>query len=140
MKSIYSKRSNSNSTLLHIIFTRDDMVDGRVDISPTAQFLQCSALKVHNGTTYRPHYHLWKSPQFNSIIAQESWVVISGKVSVSYYDTDDKLIEKVILNPGDISITYLGGHSYEILSDDTLVYEYKIGPYTGQENDKKFIE
>lgn len=139
MKKIYSKHSND---LLHIVFTRNDMLEvkDRFDISPELQFLQCSALKVHEGKTYRPHYHIWKEPQFDKIIAQESWVVISGEVIVSYYDTDNELIEKVVLNPGDISITYKGGHSYEILSDDTLVYEYKIGPYSGQSNDKKFIE
>ena len=32
-----------------------------------------------------------------------------------------------------------GGHTYEILESDTLVYEYKTGPYEGQKLDKEFI-
>ena len=32
-----------------------------------------------------------------------------------------------------------GGHTYEILVDDTVVYEYKTGPYMGQAKDKEFI-
>ena len=72
-------------------------------------------------------------------IAQESWVVIKGLVEVTFYDIDDTILDKVILNPGDVSITYRGGHNYKILSDDTLVYEFKTGPYLGQQYDKVFI-
>ena len=48
------------------------------------------------------------------------------------------LLETHILNAGDSSFTLEGGHTYEILEDDTLVYEYKTGPYEGQEKDKVF--
>jgi hypothetical protein len=36
-------------------------------------------------------------------------------------------------------ITLEGAHTYTILENDTLVYEYKTGPYEGQELDKQFI-
>ena len=32
-----------------------------------------------------------------------------------------------------------GGHTYSILEDDTVIYEYKTGPYFGQTLDKEFI-
>ena len=44
-----------------------------------------------------------------------------------------------ILKPGDASFTLEGGHNYLILEDNTLVYEYKTGPYEGQALDKTFI-
>ena len=56
------------------------------------------------------------------------------------YDLDDSIISQPILNVGDISVTFQGGHTYEILEDDTIVYEYKTGPYKGQENDKEFLD
>ena len=37
-------------------------------------------------------------------------------------------------------MTFEGGHTYTILEDETIVYEYKTGPYKGQENDKVFIK
>ena len=55
------------------------------------------------------------------------------------YDIDDSLIGEEIIKKGDCSMTFEGGHTYEILEDDTVVYEYKTGPYTGQANDKVFI-
>jgi hypothetical protein len=82
---------------------------------------------------------VWKKPQYDTTIAQESWVVISGSVEVSFYDTDGSLLEKQVINSGDCSMTFEGGHTYTILEDDTVVYEYKTGPYYGIEHDKVFI-
>ena len=45
-----------------------------------------------------------------------------------------------ILEAGDASFTLYGGHTYEILDEGTIVYEYKTGPYEGQALDKTFIK
>ena len=65
---------------------------------------------------------------------------MSGKVEVTFYDIDDTIVDKRILETGDLSVTLFGGHNYLILEDNTLVLEYKTGPYYGQANDKVFIE
>jgi len=135
MKKIYSKVEPT--TLLHII-NRLNEIDGRTDIAPENQFLQLATLKMEKGKTFKPHKHIWKSGE-EKCIAQESWVVIKGSVKVIMYDLDDKVISTPILYPGDCSMTFQGGHNYEILEEDTVVYEYKTGPYKGVENDKEFI-
>ena len=63
---------------------------------------------------------------------------MSGRVLASFYDLNDKLLEMVELNQGDISLTFEGGHTYTIL-EDARVYEYKTGPYEGVELDKVFL-
>jgi cupin fold WbuC family metalloprotein len=135
MKLIYSKIEKDK--LLHATFSKGDFKQQRIDISPESEFLQLAALKMEGGKTFRPHKHIINEKTTN--IAQESWVVVEGKVKAFLYDLDDKVTETIILNAGDISITYAGGHTYEILEDDTLVYEYKTGPYLGQMYDKVFI-
>ena len=135
MKKIYSKVEPT--TLLHII-NRLNEIDGRTDIAPENQFLQLATLKMEKGKTFKPHKHIWKSGE-EKCIAQESWVVIKGSVECIFYDLDDKVISTPILYPGDCSMTFQGGHNYEILEEDTVVYEYKTGPYKGVENDKEFI-
>ena len=137
MHKIYSKVEPN--TLLHIIHRKEDFVNSREDIIPAENFLQLATLRMENKKTFRPHKHIWKQPDSEQIIAQESWVVISGKVKCLFYDLDDTLLASPVLEPGDCSVTLQGGHTYEILSDDTLVYEYKTGPYRGQENDKVFL-
>ena len=55
------------------------------------------------------------------------------------YDLDDTILYTGILEPGDCSVSYYGGHNYMSLEDNTTVYEFKTGPYLGQELDKVFI-
>ena len=135
MKKIYSKIEPDK--LLHIVYRLDEITE-RTNIAPENEFLQLASLKMKKNTTFRPHKHIYKQGE-KQIIAQESWVVIKGKVKVIMYDLDDTIIHEPILNPGDISMTFRGGHNYVALEEDTIVYEYKTGPYTGQKNDKTFI-
>jgi hypothetical protein len=135
METIYSK---VNSDLLHIIVRKTDLKPGRTEVVPETNFIQCALLNMPNGKTFQPHKHIWKERTRN-VIAQESWIVIQGSVRCILYDINDEIIATPTLYPGDASFTLQGGHTYEILEDDTLVYEYKTGPYEGQELDKRFI-
>jgi cupin fold WbuC family metalloprotein len=137
MKKIYSKIDPEK--ILHIVVRKDDFKSGRQDIIDESQFIQCSILQMENGKTFKPHKHIWKERTRN-VIAQESWVIIRGSVEVIFYDLDDTVLEKFVLNEGDASFTLEGGHNYKILEEDTLVYEYKTGPYEGQSLDKVFLE
>ena len=124
--------------LLHVVVRKEDLKPGRKDIIPEEHFIQCSHLNMEKGKTFRPHKHIFKN-RTRDVIAQESWIVIQGKVKCIFYDLDDTILVEPILNPGDASFTLEGGHNYEILEDNTLVYEYKTGPYEGQALDKTFI-
>jgi hypothetical protein len=95
-------------------------------------------LKFNKNKKFVPHRHVWKSGESKSI-TQESWCVIKGSARVNFYDIDNKLISSVILKAGSVSFTFEGGHGYEILEKDTLVYEYKTGPYKENFNDKVYI-
>ncbi len=136
MEKIYSKVKPDK--LLHIINRVYDF-QGRQDIIPGDNFIQCATLKMEKGKTFPPHKHVVKNRHYKEQIAQESWIVVRGSVKCKLYDINDELIAEPILMPGDASFTLYGGHTYEILEEDTLVYEYKTGPYEGQELDKIFI-
>jgi hypothetical protein len=114
------------------------MINTREDIVSEENFIQCSMLNLNSGKTFRPHKHIWKERTRN-VIAQESWIVVQGSVKCIFYDLDDTIIAEPILNVGDCSFTLEGGHNYLILEDNTLVYEYKTGPYEGVELDKTFL-
>ena len=135
MEKVYSKINTS--VLLGIVNKFSEIPEGRVDIAPDEEFIQVSSMRLDK-KYFRPHKHIWK-PGEEQVIAQESWVIIKGSVKVIMYDLDDKIISTPILYPGDCSMTFQGGHNYEILEEDTVVYEYKTGPYKGVENDKEFI-
>jgi hypothetical protein len=132
---IYSKIEPTK--ILHIINRKPDIKDGRVELVETDQFIQCAALKHPSGKTFKAHRHIMQVRN-HAYIPQESWVVISGLIQVTLYDIDNSVLHVDILEPGDISITLEGGHNY-LFMEDSIVYEYKTGPYLGQEKDKTFL-
>lgn len=134
---IYSKVKPN--LLLHIVNRLQDVTKSRADVIDSNQFLQLATMNLNKGDTFKPHHHFFKDSPTDKVIVQESWIVIKGKVKCIFYDIDNTIISTPILFPGDCSITLQGGHTYEILEDDTVVYEYKTGPYSGIKNDKRFI-
>ena len=141
MELIYSKIEPNR--LLHIVHRVDEfykMKDGfRRDVIGETEFLQLGAMILHKDKTFKAHKHIHKDGE-DRVMTQESWVVIKGSVQCKFYDVDDTLLKTPILYTGDCSVTLDGGHTYLSLEDDTLVYEYKTGPYKGQKNDKIFLD
>ena len=143
MKLIYSKVKTSK--LLHLIHKLEDIEKlstnkglARKNIVPNDEFLQLATLKMDKGKTFETHKHIYKDGE-KQVIAQESWVVVKGSVKVIMYDLDDTIIDEVILAAGDCSMTFAGGHNYVIQESDTIVYEYKTGPYKGIKSDKVLL-
>jgi len=138
IEKIYSKIDKNK--LLHIVCRFEDTIAPyRENIIDEDEFLQCSVMSFSEGKTFKAHKHIYKNRSYDNQIAQESWVVIKGSVRCIFYDLDDTILATPILNQGDSSFTLHGGHNYEILEDNTIVYEYKTGPYEGQKFDKTFI-
>jgi len=134
MEKIYSKIEPG--VLLHLVYRLEE-VEGRTNIAPDEEFLQLASIRMKKGQTFKAHKHI--RVEKVTTIAQESWLVIRGSVECIFYDLDDTVIARPVLYPGDLSMTFRGGHNYLILEEDTIVYEYKTGPYLGQEMDKEFI-
>jgi hypothetical protein len=123
--------------LLHVINKRDDITEERTDLSPGTEFLQGACKKVHKDHVFNAHYHI--PNERITTITQEAWVVMAGKIEGKYYDSDNTLLTTHVLSAGDVSITFRGGHAMRILEDNTLIYEFKTGPYLGQKKDKVWM-
>lgn len=133
MEKIYSKIEPEK--LLHFTFSKNDFIEGRIDLTDPIEFAQIAALKHKNKKTFYPHMHIYKDGE-TKVIVQECWVIINGSVKCLYYDTDGSFICDKTIGTGDLTCTLYGGHNYEVLEDDTMVYEIKQGPYKGLVNDK----
>jgi hypothetical protein len=123
--------------LLHIVFQSSESV-GREQLVESSEYLQIASLNLKSGESFVAHKHLWKVLPNNNNIAQESWVVIKGKIEITFYDLNDDKLQSEILGPGDVSITLYGGHSYRII-EDSIALEFKSGPYLGKDLDKELI-
>ena len=95
---------------------------------------------VHNkeaGDKIQAHVHI-PFPELKNLRVQEFFYIISGKLKVNLYDSDEKKVQDVVLNEGD-SIVLDCGHGFEFLEKTSMI-ELKQGPYRGKEQEKKMIE
>ena len=136
MIEIYSKVKTDK--LLHTVFRLDDVSGHRVDFTSEDKYLQGAVICMDAGKEYSPHRHI--KCERHTDITQEAWVVFRGSVEVTFYDVDDAVLLTETIRAGDCSITFGGGHSFNGGSDDTLVYEFKSGPYYGRDADKEWID
>ena len=124
-------------SLLHLFYSSQFESDCREDLCPDDKNLQVACIAANAGKSYRAHQHIPLARKTD--ITQEVWIVVSGCVRVTYYDLDGSVLRKQPLFKGSCSITFHGGHSYEILEDDAVIFEVKNGPYYGQTKDKVFL-
>jgi hypothetical protein len=131
---IYSKINNE---LMLIINKKSDITEDRTDLCPNDQFLQISTKKLNKPTSFKAHKHLTLTRSTD--ITQEAWIVLEGKIRAFFYDIDDTLLYETDLIAGDCAVVFKAGHSFEVIYDNTILYEVKNGPYFGQQMDKVFI-
>lgn len=143
LEKIYSPRTNE---VTHVLFNPNckdpeflQKESLREDLISENEFLQCAFLKLAKNQTFAPHTHPSRKIDINTVNTQEAWCILSGSVEAELFDIDDNLIVKKIVTSGAIVFTLRGGHTYTALTNDTLVYEFKTGPYFGPEVDKKPI-
>ncbi len=134
-KKIFSKTSPS---LLLATVLDSSQVAGRESASDSDQILQVSVISLPMAKIIRPHKH--KNSPRNTVGTQEAWVVISGHLKANIYDIDDLLLETTLLGPGMCMTLYNGGHNFEVVSSDAVIYEIKNGPYYGAEFDSQPID
>tara|TARA_Y100000114_G_scaffold156744_1_gene185054 strand:- start:1592 stop:1999 length:408 start_codon:yes stop_codon:yes gene_type:complete len=109
----------------------------RTDLSPDEEFLQVSGRRFKSKIFIPAHKHNFIERKTD--ITQEAWCIIEGKIKGTFYDLDNTIIYETILTKGDCIVLYRGGHSLEVLEENTVFYEFKTGPYFGVDMDKEKI-
>ena len=132
MKKIFSKIDTSK--LIACIINKNQINNYRQDLAPEDEYLQVSARKFKKEVKVLPHKHL--TNKRNITRTQEAWIIIEGSVEFELFDLNDKLLTRSSLFAGDCLVLFNGGHSLNVLDENTVMYEIKNGPYLGIEKDK----
>ena len=132
----YYSKSEPNK-LIFSILKKSEITYGRHNLTPDSEFIQAGAKKNKAGDFFKAHRHLPCTKVVT--ITQEAWVILDGKVLATFYDLDGELLTQIEASDGDCVVIYNGGHSLEILEDDTTLYEFKNGPYFGASKDKEYL-
>ena len=135
MERFYSKLEKDS--LIFSLLRFEEICDRRIDLSPDEEFLQVCGRIMSSETKVPAHRHT--ETNRNTNLTQEAWVILKGKVKATFYDLDDSYLCEREVSSGDVIVLYRGGHSLEVIEDNTIFYEFKNGPYYGVENDKEKI-
>ena len=136
MERVYSKVNKD--TLVLALMRYDEISEYRTDLSPDEEYLQISGRKLEKGLKVKAHKHI--PIERKTDITQEAWVVFEGCIKGTFYDLDDSVLYETEIGKGDVIVLFRGGHSLEVLDEDTIFYEFKTGPYFGVEADKEAID
>ena len=135
LECVYSKVEPQ--VLLAIINRKQDCLEKRKDLCPPEECLQVSVKNLNPDNKFKPHRHNVLERTTHS--TQEAWVVISGQINAKVWDINDEIAYQSVINPGDCLVALRGGHCFEVLENNTVLYEFKNGPYHGIDKDKTDI-
>ena len=135
MKEIYS-RLNPNK-LLHRINHLDTNIDKK-KLNKNNDFISVESLIIYNENIHL-HYPNQNFLKYDYLITQECWIVLSGSIKITLYDLNDTILHQDVLQSWDYSITFEGGHEFITLEEDTIIQEYKNGPYKGSMMDLEYF-
>jgi len=135
MEKIYSK---IDGRVLHFVNRLSDIQSKRNNLCSDESFIQCASYRVNKGLITKPHEHIERKVVHDHYVTQEAWIVIQGSIKVILFDIDGQFLSSEILYKGDVCITFFGGHTFDVLENNTIIYEFKTGPYI-EELDKKLI-
>ena len=132
-----SKKIEFNDEEYALVIDGSKIPDGLKFYTSDHRFVQVASWKYESGRILDAHSH--KICERTSNVTQEVVIVKKGSIKVKIFNNNEEIIAEEIIKEGDVLIQFKGGHEYEILEDDTEVFEVKNGPYPGLEKDKKII-
>lgn len=132
------KKIERNGTLYAIHDTLETLEKGFKWYGAEVDAIQVARMSYGKDKVVKPHLHKYHPRSLD--YTQECVIVIKGKITFSFYDKDKVFLDKVILNPGDLIVSFAGYHGMEVLEDGTVYFEIKTGPFIGNDGDKEFMD
>lgn len=120
------KIHDQQGTLLAIILRPNLIKDEKYFATENSQEMQVAFFNLKKDTIIDNHIHVKQKREINS--TSEVIVVLKGKIDVSIFDINKKLVCKNELSSGDTVALFEGGHGIKVIEDAILI-ESKQGPY-----------
>lgn len=127
---------NYNGIVYAHILRNNYKSDGIQFFTPSNYSQQLGYMNRKEGYKIVPHYHNLNPRTVH--YTQEVLFIKTGKVQVSFYNTDGIIQGSTVLTQGDIILLSFGAHGFEMLEDSEII-EVKQGPYCG-DDDKTRLE
>ena len=76
---------------------------------------------------FKPHMHPDRPREVTK--TQEVLMILNGSLEVKFFDFDKKLIFEGVIKSGNVVVSYYGWHGFNVIEDDTVMLEVKVGSY-----------
>ncbi len=127
-----------NKKLVASIFRASINIEGVKFFTDPQNPFQVGFHNRKKGINLDPHIHKIEKPLRIDHI-QELLYVQKGKIKVSFYTRQGKLIKKSILSRDEAVLILDVGHGVEIISD-AKIFQVKQGPFPGTEHAKIYLK
>jgi hypothetical protein len=120
-----------NNKIIARIIGREEQYGKFKFFSEDKDALQIARWNHPKGYECKAHIHNVRPKTIYMV--EEAIFVLSGELEVTFCSPEGEPIAKRLLHEGDICHTLDCGHGYKVLTDDTRVFEFKNGPFPGEE-------
>lgn len=104
-------------------------------LTSTEENLQLGYVVYPAGGEIQRHVHLPLERHLTG--TAEVVIVKEGRCEVDFYTEDKELLTTIEIVRGDVMLLLRGGHGFR-MSEDTVLFEVKQGPYTGLAEKERF--
>ena len=122
--------------LLAMIIRSNYQCEGVDFITPNEYSQQVAYMHHPTGKVIDAHVH--NLVYRNVVFTQEVLIIKKGILRVDFYDEYEDYLESRDLYAGDIILLISGGHGFKVIEEVEMV-EVKQGPYSGEQDKKRFI-
>lgn len=122
--------------LLAMIIRSNYQCEGVDFITPNEYSQQVAYMHHPTGKVIDAHVH--NLVYRNVVFTQEVLIIKKGILRVDFYDEYEDYLESRDLYARDIILLVSGGHGFKVIEEVEMV-EVKQGPYSGEQDKKRFI-
>lgn len=135
MESSHLEIITDGKTELAYIIQADWMPDKTEFLTPGDLPLQMGMIVYGADQSITPHVHLPISRNVEG--TTECVIVRKGKCEIDIFDSERRFITTRELAAGTIILLLGGGHGFR-MTEDTILFEVKQGPYAGDADKERF--
>jgi len=109
----------------------------RTNLTEPDQIIQASLIKLDRFQSVLSHEHL--PIERYTIGTGEGWLILNGSFEAEIFDLDRTSLGKFLLKKFDIILMFNGGHSLQAVKKNSVMFEFKNGPFKGSDSDKIYF-
>ena len=111
--------------------------NNRTNLTEPSQIIQASLINMTRFQSVPRHEHL--PIERYTTGTGEGWLVLNGSVEAEIFDIDQTSLGKYILKKFDMILMFNGGHSLYATKKNSVIFEFKNGPFKGSDSDKIYF-